>query len=195
MRTKGPGCTPPTAEVFLLHAKAPPGSPMTLGNMRELGVQNLIAFCLDDSCRHQALIDVSGYPAETEGRVPVPGEVRQVRRPGQLRLRRPPQVQAVGMVIDVLGIGRVKLRYALVIIPEQGFDVTHLIPGRGAFAQRSVFLAARDNRDMFPARPRGGITSNDLEHRRGLREGDGKQAAAGFRRSAIFIACEPPLLN
>jgi hypothetical protein len=35
------------------------GPPMTLGNMRELGVQNLIAFCLNDACRHQALIDVS----------------------------------------------------------------------------------------------------------------------------------------
>ena len=39
---------------------------MTLGNMRKLGVQNLIAFCLNDACRHQALIDVSSYPAETE---------------------------------------------------------------------------------------------------------------------------------
>ena len=39
---------------------------MTLGNMRELGVQNLISFCLNVGCRHQALIDVSSYPAETE---------------------------------------------------------------------------------------------------------------------------------
>jgi hypothetical protein len=39
---------------------------MTLGNMRELGVQNLIASCLNDACRHTALIDVSSYPAETE---------------------------------------------------------------------------------------------------------------------------------
>ena len=39
---------------------------MTLGNVRELGVQNLIAFCLNDACRHQALIDVSNYPADTE---------------------------------------------------------------------------------------------------------------------------------
>jgi hypothetical protein len=34
--------------------------------MRELGVHHLIAFCLNDSCRHQALIDVSSYPVETE---------------------------------------------------------------------------------------------------------------------------------
>ena len=34
--------------------------------MRELGVQNLLASCLNDACRHQALIDVSSYPAETE---------------------------------------------------------------------------------------------------------------------------------
>jgi hypothetical protein len=39
---------------------------MTLGNMRELGVQRLIASCLSDSCRHTALIDVFSYPAETE---------------------------------------------------------------------------------------------------------------------------------
>ena len=43
-----------------------PGPPMTLGNMRELGVQHLIASCLNDACRHTALIDVSNYAAETE---------------------------------------------------------------------------------------------------------------------------------
>jgi transposase len=30
---------------------------MTLGNMRRQGVRNLIAYCLNDACRHQALID------------------------------------------------------------------------------------------------------------------------------------------
>jgi hypothetical protein len=44
----------------------PPGPPMTLGNMREPGVQNLIAFCLNDACRDTALIDLSSYPADTE---------------------------------------------------------------------------------------------------------------------------------
>ena len=37
---------------------------MTLGNTRELGVQRLVAFRLNDACRHVALIDVSGCPAE-----------------------------------------------------------------------------------------------------------------------------------
>jgi hypothetical protein len=46
--------------------KQPPGPAMTLGNMRELGVQRLIASCLNDACRHTALINVSSYPAETE---------------------------------------------------------------------------------------------------------------------------------
>jgi hypothetical protein len=46
--------------------KHPAGPPMTLGNMRELGVQSLIAWCLNDACRHTALIDVLNYPAETE---------------------------------------------------------------------------------------------------------------------------------
>jgi hypothetical protein len=47
--------------------KHPAGPPMTLGKMRELGVQRLIASCLNDACRHTALIDVSSYPAETPG--------------------------------------------------------------------------------------------------------------------------------
>ena len=42
--------------------KHPPGEPMTLGNMRRLGVQRLVATCLNDACRHQELIDVSKYP-------------------------------------------------------------------------------------------------------------------------------------
>ncbi len=39
---------------------------MTLGNMRDLGVQNLVASCLNEACRHTALVDVSNYPADTE---------------------------------------------------------------------------------------------------------------------------------
>jgi hypothetical protein len=46
--------------------KQPAGPPMTFGNMRHLGVQNLVAFCLNDACRHQALIDVSSCPADTK---------------------------------------------------------------------------------------------------------------------------------
>jgi hypothetical protein len=34
----------------------PPGTPMDLGNMRKLGVQRLVSTCLNDACRHQALI-------------------------------------------------------------------------------------------------------------------------------------------
>jgi hypothetical protein len=39
---------------------------MTLANMRELGVIRLIASCLNDACRHSALIEVWSYPAATE---------------------------------------------------------------------------------------------------------------------------------
>jgi hypothetical protein len=45
-----------------MNPKHSPGPPMTLGNMRQQGVRNLVAYCLSDSCRHTALIDVSGYP-------------------------------------------------------------------------------------------------------------------------------------
>jgi hypothetical protein len=40
--------------------------PMTLGNMRDLGVQRLVATCLNDACRHQGVVDVSTYPADTQ---------------------------------------------------------------------------------------------------------------------------------
>jgi hypothetical protein len=46
--------------------KHPAGFPMTLGNTRALGVQRLIASCLNDACLHAALIDVSSYPGDIE---------------------------------------------------------------------------------------------------------------------------------
>jgi hypothetical protein len=45
--------------------KHPPGPPTTLGKMRQLGVQRLVAYCLRDECRHAGLVDVSSYPDET----------------------------------------------------------------------------------------------------------------------------------
>jgi hypothetical protein len=45
--------------------KQAPGPPMTLANMRGQGVTHLVAFCHNDACRHQALIDVSKYPGDT----------------------------------------------------------------------------------------------------------------------------------
>ena len=39
---------------------------MTLGNMRHLGVNRLVASCLKDACRHQGLIDVAKYPDDVE---------------------------------------------------------------------------------------------------------------------------------
>jgi hypothetical protein len=50
----------------MANPKHPPGPAMTLGNMRQLGVQNLVASCLNDACRHTALVNVSSYPADTE---------------------------------------------------------------------------------------------------------------------------------
>ena len=44
-------------EDYRVNPKYPPGPPMTLGNMHEQGVQHLIAFCLNDACSHQALIE------------------------------------------------------------------------------------------------------------------------------------------
>jgi hypothetical protein len=46
--------------------KQPHGPAMTLGNMRDLGVQRLLVSCLKHACRHDALLDVSGYTPDTE---------------------------------------------------------------------------------------------------------------------------------
>jgi hypothetical protein len=46
--------------------KQPIGPPMDLANMRRQGVHHLIGYCLNDACRHQALIDVSKYAGDTE---------------------------------------------------------------------------------------------------------------------------------
>jgi len=52
---------------------------MTLGNMRQLGAQRLVAYCLNDACRHQGLIDVSKYPDDQSAVIRPQGGVRQVR--------------------------------------------------------------------------------------------------------------------
>jgi hypothetical protein len=39
---------------------------MTLGNMPRLGVQRLVAYCLNRSCRQRGLIDVSKFPDDVE---------------------------------------------------------------------------------------------------------------------------------
>jgi hypothetical protein len=37
---------------------------MTLGKCAKQGVHHLIAYCLNDACRHQTMIDVSRYPRD-----------------------------------------------------------------------------------------------------------------------------------
>jgi hypothetical protein len=49
-----------------MKAKQPPGPLMDLANMRRQGVTHLIGFCRNDACRHQAILDVSSYPGDTE---------------------------------------------------------------------------------------------------------------------------------
>ena len=56
---------------------------MTLANMRALGVQRLFASCLNDACRHLALIDVWSYAGETEFRTLQQGGLRKMRQPGR----------------------------------------------------------------------------------------------------------------
>ena len=44
----------------------PADSLMTLGDMRHVGVQRLVANCLNPSCRHKGLIDVSKFADDVE---------------------------------------------------------------------------------------------------------------------------------
>jgi hypothetical protein len=66
-----------------MNSKRPPGDPMTLGNMRHLGVQRLVASCLNPSCRHEGLIDVSKYPDDNEVPLCWP-QVAEVYRRGSI---------------------------------------------------------------------------------------------------------------
>ena len=54
--------------------KRPADEPMTLGDMGHVGVQRLVAHCLNPSCRHEGLIDVSKFADDVE----VPSFVRKV---------------------------------------------------------------------------------------------------------------------
>jgi hypothetical protein len=55
--------------------KQPHGPPMTLGDMRQLGVQRLLVSCLNPECLHSALLDVSKYFADTT----VPSFIPRIR--------------------------------------------------------------------------------------------------------------------
>jgi hypothetical protein len=46
--------------------KQPHGPPMTLGNVRELGVRGLAVSCLNHACRHEAVISVDDYADDIE---------------------------------------------------------------------------------------------------------------------------------
>jgi hypothetical protein len=43
-----------------------PGPPLTLGNLRQLGVRGLLVQCLDPQCGHETTIGVDDYPDEIE---------------------------------------------------------------------------------------------------------------------------------
>src|SRR6476659_8466649 len=69
-RRRGVSATHPPPVISDEHPMAQrqhePGPPMDLGNMRRQGVRRLIADCRNDACRHQAVIEVWSYPANTE---------------------------------------------------------------------------------------------------------------------------------
>jgi hypothetical protein len=69
--------------------KQPADPAMTLGNMRELGVARLIASCLNDACRHTALVDVSLSGGYRGAVVSLARRVREVLQPRQQDRRSP----------------------------------------------------------------------------------------------------------
>jgi hypothetical protein len=66
-RSETPNCCSVLPDSSKMNPKHPPPGPaMTLGNMRQLGVQRLLASCLNPSCRYESLIEAFSYPPETE---------------------------------------------------------------------------------------------------------------------------------
>jgi hypothetical protein len=49
-----------------MKAKHPPGPPLMLGSMRQLGVRGLIVSCLNPQCRHEAIFSADDYADEIE---------------------------------------------------------------------------------------------------------------------------------
>ena len=105
--------------------KQPAGPAITLGNMRQLGVQRLVAYCLNDACRHTALIDVSSYPAGTEvpwfGRRAIRGQVRQQARRCSPKVERATCAaesdrQGVAMSRAILGDAIFAIVFSIVIV-------------------------------------------------------------------------------
>jgi len=67
--------------------KHPPGPPMTLGNMRHLGVRGLAVHCLNPQCRHQAVFSADDYPDEVPAVIPSADEMPEVWRQGPINRR------------------------------------------------------------------------------------------------------------
>jgi hypothetical protein len=58
--------------------KQPHGPPMPLGDTRELGVQRLVASCLNDACRHPALISAGRQlGSQRDGETETPDKIPQ----------------------------------------------------------------------------------------------------------------------
>ena len=53
--------------------------PMTLGNMRRLGVPGLMVYCLNPKCLHRERLDVDGYGISTSTAVRPPQGLRELR--------------------------------------------------------------------------------------------------------------------
>jgi len=59
-------------------------------------------------------------------------------------------VEAVRVIVYVVGAGWVELHYGLVLVPEQGFDLTHLLPSRASLDLLKAAVADR-YADMLPS--------------------------------------------
>ena len=57
------------AQRIVMAQRHPSGPPMTLCNVRHLGVHRLVAYCLNPSCRHEGRIDVSKFADHLEARL------------------------------------------------------------------------------------------------------------------------------
>jgi transposase len=111
----------------------PPGPPMTLGNMRRQGVQHLIAYCLNDACRHQAIIDVSKYPQSAV-----------VCGPHQMRQVRSARVGRRAAELERTAAGREPDRQAVAVSRRaQKLNLVHYLIERGAWGNHGLASVPR----------------------------------------------------
>lgn len=97
------------------------------------------------------------------------------RRNQAAMANRPPQMKAIGVVVDMLGLGRMELHNAVLRPPEGILDPAHFLPCR------TPFCVLHRNADVFPSHA---ITGDDEQADIAMLDDEVAVVAVGSGRSA-----------